>query len=217
MKYLFFLIIPILSLYSCNKAKIESVNGVFTDEFKYKWNSPWMDKSNEYLKYEPFGSRSGLKIRNISDYHTGLNYYDFPVKMMDDFEMNLKFIMFGENTFTLFIGYKDPQHRESFSFSKRKKEFRYTRFRGKGNPLRLRSSCEVNKGTFKFKKGLNKIKLIKKNNEVFVYHNNTLLMHKKNLPSFCNSFGFGLGPKTSVYLRKIEIIETNFKHQQATN
>lgn len=208
-KYVFLFIFYTLSLYSCSDAKIESVNGVFKDDFEYKWNSPWIDKSIENLEYVPYGA-SGFKIRNVSEYYTGLNYYDFPVKMMDDFEMNLKFMMFGESTFTLFIGYKDPQHRESFSFSKRKKEFNYTRYRGENNPLRLRSTCAVNKGMIKFRNGFNRLKVIKKDNEVFVYHNGNLLMNEKNLPSFCNSFGFGLGPKTSVYLRKIEIIETNY-------
>lgn len=203
MKYLFLFIISTLSLFSCSDAKIKSVNGVFVDEFEYKWNSPWIDKSNKYLDYEPYG-KFGFTIQNISTRnHTGLNYYDFPVKMMDDFETNLKFMMFGENTFTFFIGYKDPQHRESYSFSKRKKEFDYTRYRGENNPIRLRNYCKINKG-------FNKLKLIKKGNEVFVYLNGDLLMNEKNLPSFCNSFGFGLGPDTSVYLRKIEIIETNF-------
>jgi hypothetical protein len=185
------------------------VNGVFADDFEYKWNSPWIDKSIENLDYEAHGA-SGFKIRNISDYHSGLNYYDFPVKMMDDFEMNLNFMMYGEGTFTLFIGYKDPEHRESFSFSERKKEFKYTRYRGQANPIRLRNHCEVNKGMMKFRREFNQLKVIKKDNELFVYHNDNLLMNEKNLPSFCNSFGFGLGPKTSVYLRKIEIIETNY-------
>lgn len=72
-------------------------------------------------------------------------------------------MMFGENKFTLFIGYKDPQYDESFSFYKYRKEFNYTRYRG------------------------------------------------KDLPSVCN--GFGLGPNTSVHLRKIEIIETNFNSE----
>ena len=210
MKYLLIFTISILSLYSCENAKIQSVNGVFTDEFQDTWNSPWKDKSNEKIEYKPHGSNSGFKIRNISKYHTGLNYYDFPVKMMDDFELNLRFMMYGESTFTLFIGYKDPRHRESLSFSKYKKEFNYTRYDGDGAPLRFKNRCEVNKGFTKFRNGFNDIKVVKKDNELFVYHNGTLLMQGKDLPSFCNSFGFGLGPKTSVYLRKIEIIETNF-------
>ena len=160
-KYLFLLLFYTFSLYSCSDAKIESVNGVFADDFEYKWNSPWIDKSNQDLDYEAHGT-SGFKIRNISDYYTGLNYYDFPVKMMDDFEMNLNFMMYGEGTFTLFIGYKDPEHRESFSFSERKKEFKYTRYRGQANPIRLRNHCEVNKGMMKFRRGFNRLKVIKK-------------------------------------------------------
>jgi len=203
MKHLFFFIIAIISFYSCGDAKIKSINGVFVDEFEYKWNSPWIDKSKKHLDYEAFG-KFGFTIQNVSKkYHTGLNYYDFPVKMMADFEMNLKFMMFGENTFTVFIGYKDPQHRESFSFSKREKKFNYTRYRGKNNPIRIGNSCKINKG-------FNRLKLIKKDNELFVYLNSKLLMNEKNLSTFSNSFGFGLGPITSVYLRKIEIIETNF-------
>ena len=205
MKYLLLFTITILSLYSCENAKIKSVNGVFTDEFKDTWNSPWKVKSNEDVEYEPHGSNSGFKIRNISKHHTGLIYSDFPVKMMDDFELNLKFMMYGQGTFTLFIGYKDPRHRESLSFSKYRKEFNYTRYDGDGAPLRFKTNCEVNKGYTKFRNGFNKLKVVKKDNELFVYHNGTLLMQGKDLPSFCNSFGFGLGPKTSVYLSKIEI------------
>lgn len=205
MKRLFIFIFSISSLYSCDKAEIKLVNGVFTDEFEYMWNSPWIDKSKELLDYEEHG-KFGFKIKNISRrIHTGIVYNDFPINLMGDFEANLKFIMYGEDTFAFFIGYKDPRHRESFTFSKQKKRFSYTRYRGQGSPLRLVKPCNVKNKKF------NRLKIIKKNNELFVYLNGDLLMKEKNLPSFSNSIGIGLGPITSVYLRKIEIIETNFK------
>ena len=203
MKHIFLFFIVITSLYSCGKSQIKSVNGVFTDNFEYKWNSPWIDKSEENLDYVPVGENS-FKIFNISKrYYTGLKYHDFPIKLMEDFESNLEFLIKGQERFTFFIGYKDFEHREGFSFSKRNQEFSYTRFRGEQKPIRIRTACKV------FKR-FNKLKIIKKNNELFVYLNRVLLMNEKNLPSYSNSIGFGLGPKTSVQFRKIEIIETNY-------
>ncbi len=204
MKYiLFFFIISTLSFYSCGDAKIKSVNGVFADDFKYKWNSPWIDKSEKNLDFIPDG-KGGFKIMNVSRrYYTGMHYHDFPIKLMEDFELDLEFLMRGQERFIFFLGYKDFEHREGFSFSKRNKRFSYTRFRGKQDPIRISKAC-------KMYKRFNNLKIVKKNDEMFVYLNKKLLLNMKKVPSYNNSIGIGLGPKTSVQFRKIEITETNF-------
>lgn len=200
MKKIFTLLLFTIILSSCGCANIKSNNGIFTDNFQCKKMSPWINKSKRHLTFVPI-QKSGLMITNISKkYHAGVNYNTFPVKMMNNFETVLNFTMSGEANFTFYLGYKDSDHRELFSFSQSKSKMFYSRYNGKNNSERITKDCLV-------EKGINKLKLIKKENEIFLYLNDKLVMNTKNKPTFSNSFGFGLGSLTSVLLRDIKITE----------
>ena len=200
MKKVLTFILSILILQSCGCANIKSIDGIFIDDFQCKKQSPWINNSKRYLVYTPIPN-SGLKITNISKkYHAGVNYNKFPVKMMNDFESILNFSMLGKGNFTFYLGYKDAEHRELFSFSEIKQKMFYSRYDGKRKTERVTKDCFV-------KQGVNKLKLIKKENEIFLYLNDQLLMNIKNKSTFSNSFGFGLGSLTSVLLKDIRITE----------
>ncbi len=200
MKKTLLLILSTIILYSCGCAKIKSIDGIFADSFQCRKKSPWINKTKRHLAYIPI-KKSGLKITNTSKkYHAGVNYNKFPVKMMDDFETILNFSMTGKGTFTFYLGYKDSEHRELFSFSKTKEKMFYSRYNGKNNVERITKDCLV-------KEGINKLKLIKKENEIFLFLNDKIIMNKNNKPTFNNSFGFGLGAFTSVLLKDIKITE----------
>ncbi len=201
MKKILVAVICSFALFACGSSKLKSNNGVFTDTFQSEKRSPWIDTSKQFLTYQILREQ-GLKISNTSlKYHAGVNYHDFPVNMIADFETTLEFSMSDTGNFTFYLGYKDAKHRELFSFSEDKGKFYYSRYNGENQTERINKNCSVNKG-------VNELKLIKKENEVFLFLNDELIMNEKDKPTFSNSFGFGLSPETSVVLRQIKIAET---------